>query len=59
MTTARPATAPEGTFLRWLENNHRRHADKVFVEAIDQGKSITHGEMYALARRIGGANIVA
>lgn len=55
MTTVRPADAPEGTFLRWLEDNHRRHPDKVFVEAIDQGKSITHGEMYTLARRIGGA----
>ncbi len=55
MTAVRPANAPEGTVLRWLEDNHRRHPDKVFVDAIDQQKSISHGEMYALARRIGGA----
>jgi acyl-CoA synthetase (AMP-forming)/AMP-acid ligase II len=55
MTAIASGTAPEGTFLRWLEDNQRRHPDKVFIEAIDQGKSITHGELYALARRIGGA----
>jgi acyl-CoA synthetase (AMP-forming)/AMP-acid ligase II len=55
MTAVRAARAPEGTFLGWLEDNHRRHPDKVFVHAIDQGKSITFGELYALARRIGGA----
>ncbi len=54
MTAVRAARAPEGTFLGWLEDNHRRHPDKVFVHAIDQGKSITFGELYALARRIGG-----
>ena len=55
MTAITTASAPERTFLRWLEDNHRRHPDKVFIEAIDQGKSITHGELYALARQIGGA----
>ena len=55
MTAVRPADAPEGTFLRWLENNQRRQPDKVFIDAIDQKISITHGEIYALARRIGGA----
>ncbi len=55
MTAVQPANAPEGTFLRWLEDNQRRHPDKVFIDAIDQKKSITHGEMYAVARRIGGA----
>ena len=55
MTAVQPANAPEGTFLRWLEDNQRRHPDKVLINAIDQEKSITHGEMYALARRIGGA----
>jgi acyl-CoA synthetase (AMP-forming)/AMP-acid ligase II len=55
MTAIRSANAPKGTFLRWLEDNRRRHPDKVFIDAIDQTKSITHGEMYVLARRIGGA----
>ena len=55
MTAVRPADAPEGTFLRWLENNHRRQPNKVFIDAIDQKLSITHGEIYGLARRIGGA----
>ena len=55
MTAVRPANAPEGTFLRWLENNQRRQPNKVFIHAIDQKLSITHGEIYALARHIGGA----
>ena len=55
MTTVRAARAPGGTFLGWLEDNHRRHPDKVFVDAIDQNKSITFGELYALARGFGGA----
>ncbi len=54
MTAVQPTIAPEGTFLRWLEDNHRHHPEKVFVEAIDQHKSITHGEMYSLTRQIGG-----
>ncbi len=42
-----------GSFLRWLENNNQRCPDKVFIHSIEQNRSITHGEMYDLARRIG------
>ena len=46
--------APGGTegFLAWLEANHNRFPDKVFIESIDQGKSISHGAMYRLSRQI-------
>ncbi|MBT4427408.1 MAG: acyl--CoA ligase [Rhodospirillaceae bacterium] len=43
--------AGEG-FLAWLEANNRRLPDKVFIESIDQGKSISHGEMFRLSRQI-------
>ena len=49
---AKTVAAPEGTFLRWLERNALRCPDKVFIHSIDQDKSITHGEMFALCRRI-------
>jgi len=39
-------------FLAWLEANHNRFPDKVFIESIDQGKSISHGAMYGLSRQI-------
>ena len=39
-------------FLAWLEENNRRFPDKIFIESIDQGKSISHGAMYRLSRQI-------
>ena len=41
-----------GTILGWLEANHRRFPDKAFIESIDQGTRISHGEMYLLTRQI-------
>ena len=38
--------------LAWLEENNRRFPDKIFIESIDQGKSISHGAMYRLSRQI-------
>ncbi len=46
---------PDGTVLGWLESNSRRFPDKPLIEAIDQEKSISHGEMYDLAARVGRA----
>ena len=43
--------AGEG-FLAWLEANNRRFPEKIFIESIDQGKSISHGEMFRLSRQI-------
>ena len=40
------------SFLAWLEANNRRFPDKVFIESIDQGKSISHGAMFRLSRQI-------
>ena len=39
-------------FLAWLEANNRRFPDKVFIDSIDQGKSIGHGAMFRLSRQI-------
>jgi len=36
----------------WLVANNRRFPDKVFIESIDQGKSISHGAMFRLSRQI-------
>ncbi|MDP6591312.1 MAG: class I adenylate-forming enzyme family protein [Alphaproteobacteria bacterium] len=52
--------SPDGTgalgggegVLAWLEANNRRFPDKVFIDSIDQGKSISHGAMYRLTRRV-------
>ncbi len=43
----------DGNVLSWLESNNQRVRDKVFIHSIEQDRSITHGEMYDLARRIG------
>ena len=43
---------PPAGFLAWLEANNRRSPGKVFIHSIDQGKSISHGAMYRLTRRI-------
>ena len=39
-------------FFAWLEENNRRFPDKIFIESIDQGKSISHGAMYHVSRQI-------
>ena len=43
---------PPDSLRRWLEDNHRRSPDKVFIHSIEQKKSITHGEMRDVAGRI-------
>jgi len=40
-------------FFEWLEKNARITPDKVAIRSIDQGKEITHGELFALSNRIG------
>ena len=56
--TPASAAAPAGTGFRtvfsMLEANHRRFPDKQFVQSIDQGKSIAHGEAFRLCNRIAG-----
>ena len=44
---------PADSLRRWLEDNNRRWPDKVFIHSIDQDKSMTFGEQYALSKRIG------
>ena len=40
-------------FFDWLEKNARITPDKVAIRSIDQGKEITHGELFALSNKIG------
>ena len=46
------ASSP-ATLRGWLTDGRARHADKVFVHSIDQGKSITYAQMHDVAGRIG------
>ena len=36
----------------WLEGNSRHVPDKIFIESVDQEKSISHGAMSLLCRQI-------
>jgi long-chain acyl-CoA synthetase len=51
MTNAAMSTGEEGV-QAWLAANRRRAPDKLLIESIDQGKSISHGGMHRLTRRI-------
>ena len=42
-----------GTFFAWMEKNARETPDKLAIRSLDQGKDITHGELFAMANRIG------
>lgn len=42
----------EDVFI-WLERNARDVPDKTAIRSLDQGKDITHGELFRLANRIG------
>lgn len=43
----------ETGFLTWLERNARNSPDKLAIRSLDQGKDITHGELYEISKRIG------
>ena len=36
----------------WLDANNRRFPDKVFIESVDQDKSITHGQFWRLTNQL-------
>ena len=40
-------------FFGWLKQNAKNTPDKVAIRSIDQQKEITHGELFAIANRIG------
>ena len=42
-----------GTFFAWMEKNARDTPDKLAIRSLDQAKDITHGELFAMAKRIG------
>lgn len=42
-----------GTVFTWLARNAREAPDKIAIRSLDQGKDITHGELFSLANRIG------
>ena len=42
-----------GTFFAWMETNAREIPDKIAIRSLDQGKDITHGELFSIANRIG------
>ena len=42
-----------GTFFAWMEKNARDTPDKLAIRSLDQAKDITHGELFAMANRIG------
>jgi len=46
------AGAPETSLSEWIAANARRFPDKVFIESLDQGKSVTFGEFRTLANRM-------
>ena len=50
-----PARPREHALLDWLEAAAQRLPDKVFVHAIDQGKSIAYAGMHDMAGRVGAA----
>ena len=47
------STANEATFFAWMARNARECPDKVAIRSLDQGKEITHGELFRIANRIG------
>lgn len=49
----RSKAASPATLRNWLDRANARHADKVFIHSIDQGKSITFAQMRDVAGRIG------
>ncbi len=53
-----PPAAASGqaeSLLGWIEANNRRFPDKVCIDSIDQGKTITFGQFYRLTNRIAHA----
>src|SRR3546814_4962681 len=46
------AAAYETSLFDWTEANLRRTPDRVFIDSIDQGKTITHRQFGALGNRI-------
>ena len=42
-----------GSFFSWMERNARIHPDKIAIRSLDQGKEISHGELFRMACRIG------
>lgn len=42
-----------GSFFAWMERNARLYPDKLAIRSLDQGKDITHGELFRIACRIG------
>ncbi|MEX2453172.1 MAG: class I adenylate-forming enzyme family protein [Rhodospirillaceae bacterium] len=46
-------SACNGTFFGWMERNARLSPDKPAIVSIDQDRTITHGELFRVANRIG------
>ncbi|MEE8334696.1 MAG: class I adenylate-forming enzyme family protein [Alphaproteobacteria bacterium] len=59
MTTEAPTTpssaagAPETSLADWIAANAARFPDKIFIDSVDQGKSITYGQFATLTNRMG------
>ncbi len=52
-TSTKKEPASPATLRRWLKRSGARQRNKVFIHSIDQGKSITYGQMRDVVGRIG------
>ena len=44
--------AAETSLRDWIAANAKRHPDKIFIESVDQEKSITYGQFRDIAASI-------
>jgi acyl-coenzyme A synthetase/AMP-(fatty) acid ligase len=51
-TASRAANAPETSLFDWTAANAQRAPDDVFIDSIDQNKTITHGQFFSLTNRM-------